>query len=364
MTTQRPVILSLALDHDVNDVVRAAAEVAARLGAPLLPAHALSARPLEGDAHLVERIAAARRRALEYLAPASDEGAELLEPVIARAHPAELAARTAMASDAQLVVTGGGSPPTVRRWVVGSIAERIVRISPVPVYLARGTRPDEGMPILCPIDLSPQSRIGVHAAARMARVFGTKLVTLTAIPVEEKGWLDGARLEHELEREERVARGRVEEFLAAQDLSGIDVEPRVVVGNPAQRIVEASEDAWLLVVASRSFADLRHGTIGEVAERALRYSRCNALAVRDDDPARDRRETEVRELAELKARAEAHLAAGETNVAVSLLRFVADHAPANASVHEALAHALDVAGERDEAARRRALANVIRSSFG
>ncbi len=363
MTNSRPVLLSLALDHDANDVVRAAADMAGRLGASLATSHALPARPLESAAHLEQRVAEARESVLAHLAPAADEGPEVLEPVIARTHPAELAVRTALATDAQLIVTGGGSPPTIRRWVVGSIAERIVRIAPVPVYLARGSRPDAGLPIVCPINLSPQSRVGLHAAARMAHLFGSKLVTLTVIPTEERGWMNAGRLASELGREESVAREQVERFLAAQDLAGIDIEPKVVVGPPAQRVVEESENAWMIVVASRSFAELTHGTIGELTERALRYSRCNALAVRDDNPAREQREAQVRELADLKRTAEQHLADGQAEHAVALLRFVAERAPANASVRDSLAKALDAAGKREEAARQRALAGVIRSSF-
>jgi nucleotide-binding universal stress UspA family protein len=364
MSTEPPVLLSLALDTEANDVVRSAAELARAMDAPLATVHALGWRPLESDAHLEKRIGAAREELLEHLSPWVDEGVEVLEPIVRQGRPADVAVETAGEAGAQMIVTGGGGPATVRRWVLGSTAERIVRASPVPVYVARGVPPQSNAPILCPIDLSPQSRVGLSAAMRMARLFDAPLVTLTVIPEEQHGWMSASDLEHELAREESTARDQVAKFLAATDFEGLEVETRVVVGSPAERIVEASEEAWLLVIASRGFVELIPGTLGGVTERALRFSRCSALTVRDADPGRDEREKTVRRLADLKTRAEKHLRNGEPEKALPLLQIAVAGSPANAALQDALAEALEAVGREDEAAGRRHLAKVIRSSFG
>jgi nucleotide-binding universal stress UspA family protein len=364
MSSEPPVLLSLALDAETGDVVRSAAELARAMDAPLATVHALGWRPLESDAHLEKRVAETREKLLAHLRPWVDEGVEVLEPIVRRGRPAEVAVETIGPTGAQMVVTGGGGPATVRRWVLGSTAERIVRTSPVPVFLARGVPPRETQPILCPIDLSPQSRVGLAAAARMARLFGAPLLTLTVIPEEDHGYKSVAELEHELAREEETAREQVATFLAGTDLSGVEVESRVVVGPATERILEASEDAWLLVLASRSFEELLPGALGRVTERALRFSRCSALAVRDADPSRDERERAIQRLADLKRRADAHLRDGEPEKALPLLQIAVAGSPANATLQEALAEALEAVGRADEAAGRRHLASVIRGSFG
>lgn len=364
MSSQPPVLLSLAFDAETNDVVRSAMSLARAMDAPLATVHALGWRPLESDAHLEKRIGETQAQLQEHLSPWSDGAVEILEPLVRRGRPHEVAVEAAATTGAQMLVTGGGGPATVRRWVLGSVAERIVRTSPVPVYVARGVPPHSGAPVLCPIDLSPQSRVGLHAALRMARLFEAPLVTLTVIPGEERGWMSASDLEHELAREEDVAREQVSRFLSTTDFGGVDVEHRVVVGRPAARIVEAADDAWLLVVGSRGFAELVPGALGGVTEKALRFSRCSALTVRDSDPARDEREGAIRRLADLKLRAERHLKHGEPEKALPLLQIAVAGAPANATLQETLAETLEALGRGEEAEGRRHLAKVIRSSFG
>ena len=364
MASEPPIVLALALDAEANDVTRAAAELAKRTDSAIAPVHALGWRPLESDEALSKRIHATREKIMAHLAPFMDESVEVFEPVIARERPAELVVEAASSIGAQMIVTGGGGPATVRRWVLGSTAERIVRSAPVPVFVARGIPLQRTAPVLCPIDLSPQSRVGLSAAIRMARLFECPLVTITVIPEDEHGWLSAADLEHELEREEDAARNQVGKFIAATDFGDLDVTNKVVVGHPAQRIIEESQEAWLLVIGSRGFTDLVPGNLGGVTERALRFSRCSAYAVRDADPARDEREASVRKLADLKERADRHVANGEPDRALPLMQLAVGRAPANAALQEALADVLDAVGRKDEAASRRSLAKVIRTSFG
>jgi nucleotide-binding universal stress UspA family protein len=364
MASEPPIVLALALDAEAHDVTRAAAELAKRTDSAIAPVHALGWRPLESDEALGRRISQTREKVMAHLAPFMDESVEVLEPVIARARPAELVVETASSLGAQMIVTGGGGPATVRRWVVGSNAERIVRSAPVPVFIARGVPLQRTAPVLCPIDLSPQSRIGLSAAIRMARLFECPLVTITVIPEDEHGWLSAADLEHELEREENAASEQVGKFIRATDFGDVDVSNKVVVGHPAQRIVEESQDAWLLVIASRAFTDLVPGNLGGVTERVLRFSRCSALTLRDSDPARDEREASVRKLADLKERADRHVASGAPDRALPLLQLAVGRAPANAALQEALADVLEAVGRADEAESRRNLAKVIRTSFG
>lgn len=359
-----PLLVSLAFDHETNEVVENAAALAKRMGAPLASLHSLGWRPLESDAHLEQRIAETRERMLTYLAPAQDQGLEVLEPIVVRGRPADTAVETAQRIGAQMIVTGGGGPVSVRRWVLGSVAERVVRTAHVPVFVARGGLPANERPIMVALDLSPHSRSGLLAGVRMARLFECPLYTVTVIAEEESGWLSVDDLEHELSREEATARDQIAAFVSTVDLEGLEVSHRVMVGGePGERLVEASDDAWLMVVASRSFETLLPTAIGGVAERALRLSRCSALTLRQSEVAAERREEAIRKLAELKRQAEEHLAQGEPERALPLLQLAVARAAVNPVLQERLADALEGVGREDEAYGRRNLAKLIREQF-
>ncbi len=362
MTHPRPIVVALPLDHETREILHAATELAKRTEAPILPVHALGWRPMETDAGLIERMTADAEQIGAHLQAVYEAGVTVLDTVIARDRPEDLVIETAHASGAQLIVTGGGGPATVRRWVVGSVAERIVRHAMVPVWIARGEPPIDGR-VLCPVDLSPQSRVGVTAAMRMARLFDAKLIVLSVIPEKGHGYLDKAELASRLDEDEPKALAQVEAFLAAQDFTGIDLEVRVTIGKPASRIVEASEDCNLLVIASRGFDLLKPGSLGSVTERALRYSRCAALTIRDLDEGRERRERSLLRIADLHRKAMVLLEAGEADKALPLLQMAAGRAPANAVLQEALAAALDGVGRDAEADSRRNLARIIRENF-
>jgi len=362
MTDTRPVLVALPLDHETDDILATASELSLRLKAPVVPVHALGWRPLESDVALHERVESTRAELETHLAALREIRVPIEEPVLERQRPDLLVVEEAQRSGAQMIVTGGGGPITVRRWVLGSVAESIVRQAFVPVWLARGVVPANGT-IVCPVDLSPQSRIGLMAAIRMARVFDARLRVISVIEEERQAFLDAEELSVRLESDEAKAQAQVEAFLEAHDLAGVDVDVKITIGKPADRIVEATEDASLLVIASRGFDLLRPGTIGTVTERALRFSRCSALTVRDSDSSRDRRERSVQRIAQLHHRAKELLAEGKPGEALPLLQMAAGRAPANAAVQDSLALALDAVGRDVEAQGRRKLAAMIRDGF-
>jgi len=109
---------------------------------------------------------------------------------------------------------GGGKPATVRRWLVGSVAEAVVRRATVPVWIARGG-PLGGRPVLCPVDLTPQSRLGLRAGLRVARLFRAPLRVMTVVSDDGPLTADEA---HE----------GVGALLASQDTEGVAVDVEVL----------------------------------------------------------------------------------------------------------------------------------------
>lgn len=356
MTDSIPVVVALPLDHETDDILAAATQIGQRLGRPLLVVHALSPKRLESDQARAERIAEAKEEVDLRLAPLREAGLEIRQEV-AVSRPADLVIEMEQRVGAELVVTGGGRPATVRRWLVGSVAEAVVRAASAPVWVARGA-PPVVLPVLCPVDMSPQSKLGLESAIRMARAFGVPLRVLTVVPPEHE---QGKRSLHDAD----LSREQVEKLIGEHDVQGIDVRVEVVIGSPAEQIVDAADDAGLLVIGSRGFDPMIPDWLGPVTARALRYSRCSMLTVREVDVDLARREHAIASLAHDYQVARRLLDVDNAaEKALPLLESAAERAPGNATIQEALAIALERVGRPVEARGRREIAAIIRKRIG
>lgn len=359
MTDPSPVIVALPLDHETDDVLSAAAQLGQRLGRRIVVVHALRRRRLEGEQAQADRIREAKEQIDLRLAPLREAGLDVRDEVAIR-RPADLVIETAQRIGAELIVTGGGRPATVRRWLVGSVAEAIVRHASAPVWVARGAPPVDH-PVLCPVDLSPRSRLGLASGIRMARAFGAPLRVMTVVPTEETA-------EHEPRKREAQdqasARERLEQLVGEHDVRGLDVSMTVVGGVPAEQIVDATDDAGLLVIGSRGFDPLIPEWLGPVTARALRRSRCSTLTIREVDIDLTRREHAIASLADDYRAAWQLLDDDRATEAVALMESAAERAPANPEIQEALAVALDRVGRQVEARGRREIAAMIRKRIG
>ncbi|PRP91180.1 putative universal stress protein [Enhygromyxa salina] len=355
MVNTRPLLIALPLDHETPDIVATAAELGRRLAAPIVVVHAIPRRQLENARGMNKRISTARSQLEPHLTAIRDAGVEIQDVLVAIGHPAEVVITSAARLAAQMIVTGGGRPATIRRWVVGSVAEAIVRESSVPVWVARG-QPPAGRPLLCPVDLSPESKIGLAVAIRMARLFQLPLA-LVAVVSEES-------TQGELDNDQATARAQVEGLLAGCDVEGLDVSVNVTTGDPADQIVGAADDAGLLVIASRGYDPLVHEWLGPVTTRVLRHSLCSALTIRHVGEGHEERVRAITRLADLHQRAKQLLADDRGEEALVMLESLAEQAPVNAAIQEAYAIALERVGRSVEATSRHELAALVRDRIG
>lgn len=352
MANERPILVALPLDEQTTDIVAIAAELGRRLAAPIVVLHAIPRRRLESERGIDLRIAEARHELEPHLALLRANGLVLQDVMIELGHPAEEVIEAAPRLSAQMIVTGGGQPATVRRWVVGSVAETIVRQASIPVWVARGTSP-VGRPLLCPIDLTAESRVGLETAIDMAKRFQMSLSVITVLHDEGSN--------PHLAKDEEAVHAQLKALLATYDTQGLQVSMTVTAGDPAEEIVNAAQDAGLLVVATRGYDPLVRDWLGPVSARALSHSTCSALTIRHLERGHHERERVISRLAELHERAKALLADGRGAEALPMLAHVAEQAATNAAVQETYARALEQAGRAVEATSRHELAALIRN---
>jgi len=359
MDIRQPVVLALPLDETTADLVDAGARLARALETQLVTVHATSPGPAR-QAFRDEEIAHARVQLQVWLTGPAGQGLPVAEPVVEAEDPATLVLRIAHLTGAQMIVAGHGRGTTVQEWLLGSVVDRLARHAHCPVFIARGTMPGPGKPIACAVDGSPHSRTGLFAAVRMARLFSAPLRVVTAVHAVHSVRIHAEQLDAKAEEMEATARKEAEELLASIDTSGLEVSLDVRAGRPARVILDASRDAHLLVIASRSFDHLVPMSTTDVAERVVRHSRCSVLALRDDADNHEGRERALHHVVELRAAARTRRERGDHAGAAEALRIATTLAPAHAALEDELAEALDAAGKPAEAGHHREIASMIR----
>jgi nucleotide-binding universal stress UspA family protein len=180
---------------------------------------------------------------------------------------------------ADLVVVGTQGRRGLPRWVMGSVAERVVRLSPVPVLTVRSSSDvailaggmDRFRHILAPTDFSEASRRGVETATSLALDLGTSLTLahVYELPSAASYLFEGLAGEAEaevgrlLEAELARVRGRVP-----------GVEGIVRRGDPWRGILDAAKErsADLVVMSTHGLHGLQRLLLGSVTEKIVRLS--------------------------------------------------------------------------------------------
>jgi nucleotide-binding universal stress UspA family protein len=197
----------------------------------------------------------------------------------------------AVEHDTNLIVMGTHGRGGLRRLVLGSVAEEVVRRAPVPVMtVGRGARPsadlEEGT-LLVPVDLSErQPRLLAHAR-ELALAYG---MTMTLLHVVERLRLPDVYEVSSSAPEPSVLAERAEEALAAEAEAlrdrGVDTRVTVRTGHPAEETIEAADElgADLLTIATHGRSGIERMVMGSVAETVLRRAPCPVFTVKSLGP--------------------------------------------------------------------------------
>ncbi len=222
-----------------------------------------------------------------------DPGSVKMEHAVVR----DVAAAPALLSyaehhDIDLIVMGTHGRSGLRRMLLGSVAEEVVRWAPCPVLTVRATAPapEDINAILVPIDFSESSKAAVQQAVRLARLLDARLDLLhvgETVPVPafyDTGFIVyeyGPQFaEHALEQ----LHGLVSDATAIEPGKELDVRVHVGVGQSPNVIANEAErlHSDLIVMGTRGLSGLKHLLLGSVAERVLRLAGCPVLVTKSE----------------------------------------------------------------------------------
>jgi nucleotide-binding universal stress UspA family protein len=267
-----------------------AAHMADLLGAELHVLHVIEdpARPVEHRAEPPpEQMAVKMDQHLEDVRQALDLSIEFVEAQVTNPSAADGILTYAERQHIDLVVMGTHGRRGMRRLLLGSVAEEVVRVATCPVCtVGVKTQPTERPAferILVPVDFSDYSA----QALRMAREFAARTRgRLHVLHVLEEAQIPGV---YELESayvNTPEAKQRTREELAEwiEQVGGPDVPYSVHArfGYPARDIIDYAKNRKLdlIVIATHGRVGMERMLLGSVAEKVLRSATSPVLCVR------------------------------------------------------------------------------------
>ncbi|MBI2877202.1 MAG: universal stress protein [Candidatus Tectomicrobia bacterium] len=229
-----------------------------------------------------------------------------LEGLVRQGVPYEEILKVAQEVEASLIVICTRGLTGLEHLILGSTAERVVRMAECPVMTVRPRGQRSVMPgqaislrkILAPVDFSPCSRKTLHYAIALAQRYKAELHLLTcnegyvAGPEIIKGDLppESRKVQSLLDLIEALSRRETEErfekFLEEIPVEelGIPVERVIVEGTPYQEIIQKAREleAELIVMGTHGRTGLERVLLGSTTEKVVRLAPCAVMTVRGE----------------------------------------------------------------------------------
>jgi nucleotide-binding universal stress UspA family protein len=210
---------------------------------------------------------------------------------VAGAHPrvgrpdAEIIGQAERIGAGLIVIGSRGSGP-IRRALLGSVSDSVVRHAHCPVLVVRGEAAAFPAKILLATDASEEARLATTTAADVAQRTGSELHVVHVGEVrpvyhpERRGYL--ARYEELREEAQRLLEGQVDEIVST---GGTVAGAHLRMGRPDEEIVLLAEEtgANLVVMGSRGLGGIRRALVGSVSDSVVRHAHCPVMVVRQEE---------------------------------------------------------------------------------
>jgi nucleotide-binding universal stress UspA family protein len=294
MKAIRSILVATDLREGSGDVTRAAAALAAVVGARLHLLHALDVDlspyiPQSRELSFDDPSRLAEGRLDDQVEATVPPGVEVAtrQVVIYSAHRAILERAGSVGAD--LIVLGPHRKRPVGDAFLGGTADRVIRAASVPCLVVRAPLSLPLRRVMVPLDLSAPAREALDLALRWKlalqpseeeRLFSESRLTVLHVVSNDFRLpdfdFDREVIAPELHREVEAAVGRVEGAV------GLEIREEVVWGDSATTEIvrrAAEEQSDLVVLATHGYGVIRRALIGGVAVGVTRGAHCPVLLV-------------------------------------------------------------------------------------
>jgi nucleotide-binding universal stress UspA family protein len=188
---------------------------------------------------------------------------------------------------AGLIVMGSRGRGGIRRALMGSVSESVVRHAHCPVLVVRDGESQRDYllgRILLAVDGSEEASVAARTAVELAERTDSELHVVhvgEVTPVyhpERRGYL--ARYEELQEQARRILEEQLDEVKSA---GGTVLRAHLRMGRPDEEIVVLGEEigAGLIVTGSRGLGGMRRALMGSASDSIVRHAHCPVLVVRE-----------------------------------------------------------------------------------
>ena len=190
-----------------------------------------------------------------------------------------------------LVVVGSRGLGGLRRTLMGSVSDSVVRHSHCPVLVVRGEPLTFPTKVLLATDGSVDAQLAAQTALEMSMKLDSELHVVYVEPMPERHSTRMMRFAVDLPAEvvesvQQEAKAKLEDQLQKIKQAGGDVaqaHPRA--GLPDAEIVALAEDlgVGLIVMGSRGLGGIRRALMGSVSDAVVRHAHCPVMVVRREE---------------------------------------------------------------------------------
>lgn len=234
---------------------------------------------------------AVRAEARTYLDEVSERfatGPVTVEPVVTEGDPASDIVDTAVQHDVDLIVMSTHGWSGMKRWLIGSVTERVLESAPCPVLVARRV----GVPahIMTPLDGSDLAEISLKPAQALADRTGALLTLMRVVEAPERPEEEGEAERPLWQRQEawqqmvNAQREQANSYLhhRAQEHEEQPPQTMTVIGEPVESILDCARlhSVDLIVITTHGHTGLRRWHYGSVTAKVMRGADCSVMVIR------------------------------------------------------------------------------------
>ncbi|MFW6041003.1 MAG: universal stress protein [Thermoplasmatota archaeon] len=138
--------------------------------------------------------------------------------------------------------------------------------------------------ILIPTDGSEANDVAVENGLSLARLLGAKATIFFVVDTSTfKGIPPDEMITDVTSRMETIGDKVLGEIMDRAEEMGVDAEKSIVMGHPAEEIIEESKNHDLVVIGTHGRSGLSKLLLGSTAEKVLRHSKCPVMLIKIKD---------------------------------------------------------------------------------
>ena len=275
-----------------------AEELAGRLGSEVTLIHVYESAEAEyqqmHQAYVEKMVEATKEGAERFLAKSKVKRVRV-KPALLVGNPAEQIVDYADEGNADLIIIATHGRSGITRWLLGSVADKVLRATKRPVALIRadGVRREASGKgtmdkVLVPLDGSKESEAVIPYVEELASKLDGEVVllhvTAPAYPVYiiPADPVPVAFSEEEMEQVRSKAQGYLEEVGSTLIAKGIKTKSEVRFGSAAEEIIRIADeiDADLVAMSTHGRSGISRWAFGSTADRVLQAGSTPVLLVR------------------------------------------------------------------------------------